>query len=371
MKFLVGIIALCVLLTPAFLQDPIVESGAELAGTLYDMWSNNSVLDRALNNIAQNMSDEQLVGQLLMPSFEKTDTLESITQKICTYRLGGVMILRNDVTPEMVQYIKDAATVCMPDVPFWVSIDSEPGLMKYRMPHAGNFVDAVNLATAQDSGNEATRIANVLHRYHIDITFAPVLDSATNTAVIGIRSFGGNNTHRAQLGSAFTDASMNKNIIPTAKHFPGHGEALGDTHVTRQYVPGELTELDAFREVIKHGVPMVMIGHVIVQGGVWNSANIPATLSHTVITDLLRDELGFDGVVVTDSMSMGAVRDEQDAAVRAVQAGADIVLMSPNTKQAYTTLLKRIQTDANFKQQVQRSVERIVRLKIVQQWATK
>jgi len=202
------------------------------------------------------------------------------------------------------------------------------------------------------------------------MNFAPVVDSNTNQDIISERSFGGTAEHIKEMAQAFNAASIAHNIIPTLKHFPGHGMVVGDSHKGLVTARSDLPEIANFSLTIQT-TPLIMVGHIAVNGGAYNTHGLPATLSPTIMQGLLREELGYKGLVITDAMNMGAVDKLGNTSVRALKAGADIILMSTNTPKAHKQILIKMHEDKKFREALQEKVTRIIRLKLAQQWAGK
>jgi len=203
------------------------------------------------------------------------------------------------------------------------------------------------------------------------MNFAPVVDSNSNTAIISERSFGGSSEHIKSMATAFNKSALTHNIIPTIKHFPGHGSAVGDSHKGLVSIADSLPELDNFKmfQDSPGTFPLIMVGHIAVTGGNYDTKSLPSTLSPIIMQKLLRDELGYKGVVITDAMNMGAVDKLGNTTVRALKAGADIILMPTNIAKAHEEILAELQSNSDFKTLLQEKVGRILRLKIAQEWS--
>jgi beta-N-acetylhexosaminidase len=182
---------------------------------------------------------------------------------------------------------------------------------------------------------------------------------------VGFRSFGAVPANIIPWSNAFIQQTQKNGIIATAKHFPGHGLVSGDTHKELQVIDGELKEIKNYPKLIEDGVLSVMIGHLAVKNNAkYDTKGLPSTLSSVIVTDLLRNEMKFKGLIVTDAMNMGGVTAIPNCDVKAVEAGCDIVLMPVDAKKAFAQILKKYRTDANFKKQVDASAKRIIRMKL-------
>ncbi len=219
-----------------------------------------------------------------------------------------------------------------------VLIDQEGGpFYTYRAPGVPRFPAAMALAASGDA--ELVRavgraIGSEIAYLGANVDLAPVLDVNVNpkNPIIGIRSFGADPDAVIRYGLAFAQGLQGAGVLWTAKHFPGHGDTQTDSHTGLPIVDKPLgaiekVELAPFRAAVKAGVPLIMTAHILYPA---LDPDYPATLSHKILTGLLREKMGYDGLIVTDDMGMRAIADRWgagEAAVRAVEAGADLVLV--------------------------------------------
>ena len=205
----------------------------------------------------------------------------------------------------------------------------------------------------------------------VHVPFAPVLDVNNNpdNPIINIRSFGEDPNAVADLGVAFVRGLQDYGAVATGKHFPGHGDTGTDSHLALPIIQVGRERLDAielvpFRAAIAAGIQGIMTAHIAVPA--ISGETIPATVSHRVLTGLLRAEMGFDGIVFTDAMDMAAVTrlfPRGEAAVRAVLAGADVILMPNDVKQAIDAIVLAIDEERLTEGRIDESVRRLLRLK--------
>ena len=205
----------------------------------------------------------------------------------------------------------------------------------------------------------------------VHVPFAPVLDVNNNpdNPIINIRSFGEDPNAVADLGVAFVRGLQDYGAVATGKHFPGHGDTGTDSHLALPIIQVGRERLDAielvpFRAAIAAGIQGIMTAHIAVPA--ISGETIPATVSHRVLTGLLRAEMGFDGIVFTDAMDMAAVSrlfPRGEAAVRAVLAGADVILMPNDVKQAIDAIVLAIDEERLTEGRIDESVRRLLRLK--------
>ena len=205
----------------------------------------------------------------------------------------------------------------------------------------------------------------------VHVPFAPVLDVNNNpdNPIINIRSFGEDPNAVADLGVALVRGLQDYGAVATGKHFPGHGDTGTDSHLALPIIQVGRERLDAielvpFRAAIAAGIQGIMTAHIAVPA--ISGETIPATVSHRVLTGLLRAEMGFDGIVFTDAMDMAAVTrlfPRGEAAVRAVLAGADVILMPNDVKQAIDAIVLAIDEERLTEGRIDESVRRLLRLK--------
>jgi beta-N-acetylhexosaminidase len=251
------------------------------------------------------------------------------------YRFGGVCLFRKNVQhrAQVAQLVKDIREVLGPKT--WVSIDQEGGAV-LRTPDFPEAPSAMALGAA-GSPELAAAVGAAVGRGLISMgvnwNYAPSLDVNTNpdNPVIGDRSFGSGPGQVAELGLAWARGLQSAGVAPTVKHFPGHGDTHLDSHLALPRVDKPLEMLEGlellpFRRAVEAGIPALMTAHILYPA---LDPRYPATLSKAILSDLLRYEWGYGGVIVTDSMAMKAIADHYpagQAAVRSVQAGADLVL---------------------------------------------
>jgi beta-N-acetylhexosaminidase len=284
------------------------------------------------------------IGQLFMVGFDSLEVNEHITRMILQYHVGGIILFRRNVeTPKQVAKLchdLQEINAKVNDSPLLISIDQEGGMVMRveqgvtPIPSAMAFAEAGSV----DDCEELSRIsADEMRQIGINMILAPILDVNNNplNPVIGVRAFGEDPDTVIQYGMAAMRGIQSAGMIATAKHFPGHGDTSTDSHYTMPLVPHDRQRLDSmelppFKAAIKQGIDAIMTAHVVFPA-IESQPDLPATLSGAVLTDLLRDELGFNGVIITDCLEMAAIAEGVGVAVGAVstlQAGADIVLVS-------------------------------------------
>ena len=245
--------------------------------------------------------------------------------------------------------------------------DCEPSLINNKWTD----INGIQLASAQkdvESVAENTeKINEIVKRVGVRLNFAPVVDIAANKSVINNRSFGSNADTIEAFSGQFVKSSQDAGIAATLKHFPGHGAVKGDSHKQSVYIDGPLTELNTFKAILQSEVPpvAVMVGHIIVRNNPkYNTAGLPATLSPVIVTDLLRKELAFDGIITTDALNMEAAAKVPDADWKSVLAGVDLVLMPADARLLNKKIVAALAKGDAISEQLETSIKRVIRLKL-------
>ena len=299
-----------------------------------------------------------------MPAWDDSLSFEALETLVNEEIVGGYMILNKTFTSESVRALNDANPSV---VPLLVSIDAEPSLLKYRFPdpiYAGETAELETLGSVQ---NMTLEIAQELTELGVNLNFAPIYDTGANQSVIGDRAFSQSSSEVIEKANTMSVEFMKRGIIPTAKHFPGHGSVSGDTHVETQTIEGELYELPQFEAAVKASVPVMMVGHLKVANENYDTLGMPATLSALMMQDLLRKRLSFEGVVITDAMNMQGVVDFENADMNALLAGADIVLMPSEPKVLNQAIQVKMYESEVLRQEFEAKIKRVLRLKLVWQ----
>ncbi|MEC4803427.1 MAG: glycoside hydrolase family 3 N-terminal domain-containing protein [Jaaginema sp. PMC 1079.18] len=330
-------------------------------------WQEFSLKQQIGQMIVARTSGHLFDGQREYPQWEApNDKLQYWLQEL---NLGGVILLGGSAVEVnwRSRQLQDYAKV-----PLFIAADIEEGVGQrfagatwFPPPMALSAIasrqDAVALATKMGAitAQEATAIG-------INWLLAPVVDVNNNphNPVINVRAFGDNPATVGELAAAFIKGAQSYPILTTAKHFPGHGDTATDSHLelpTLAHSSQRLQqiELPPFEEAIAIGVDSVMSAHLLVPA--WDE-NYPATLSSAILTQQLRDRLGFSGLIVTDALIMGGItqnRDPAEICVQAVQAGADILLMPPDAEQAVNAIYRAVQQGIIERDRIAASVQRI------------
>jgi beta-N-acetylhexosaminidase len=278
------------------------------------------------------------IGQLLIAGFSGDQIPVELKALAREWGLGGVILFaRNIVEPEQVAELAFDAARLVPDLPLWVSVDQEGGrVARLKAP----FTEWPPMATLGRSGDPALAerfaraLAAELRAVGITLDYAPVLDIHTNpkNPVIGDRALAEKAEDVARLGAAIVRGLQSEGIAACGKHFPGHGDTSTDSHLELPLVehpPDRIrrVEMVPFKAAIAERVATIMTAHVLIPS---LDERHPATLSSHVVKELLRDELGFEGVILSDDLEMKAIANTYSvpsAAVLAISAGCDGVLI--------------------------------------------
>lgn len=373
--FTFGTIALlvqaCAQNTPA-VSEPVKRKPAvtlpemQVKYELKDFLSENENLDKDVEKIFKTLDDTAIVAQLLMPAVGRLGQTEATIKSHINKRIIGGVLMLNGTKEGFTQWIKDfnAMNKELGNVPFLYSSDAEPSLVNRKITGSHPVKKANEMKTIDEVAACADTIAMDLNAIGINYNFAPVVDMSPNKTV-GFRSFGAVPANIIPWSNTFIQQMQKNGIIATAKHFPGHGLVSGDTHKSLQVIDGELKEIKNYPKLIEDGVLSVMIGHLAVKNNPkYDTKGLPSTLSSVIVTDLLRNEMKFNGLIVTDAMNMGGVTAIEHCDLKAVEAGCDIILMPVDAEKAFSDILKKYRADANFKKQVDASAKRIIRMKL-------
>ena len=333
---------------------------------LTDYLSENKFLDKEVERAFLMMDDTAIVAQLLMPAVGRLGlSKDTILSQINKRLIGGVLML-NGTKEEFASWIKsfEKENKAIGNLPFLYSADAEPSLVNRKIIGSKPVKKANELLTIEEVMNVTDIISGDLNEIGINYNFSPVVDMSPNKTV-GFRSFGAIPENIIPWSNAFIQHTQQHNILATAKHFPGHGLVSGDTHKELQTIDGEMLEIKNYPSLIANGVLSIMIAHIAVMNNKrYNTEGLPSTLSEKIVTQLLRDSLGFKGLIVTDAMNMGGVISVPMSASKAVKAGCDIILMPVDVVKTHSELLTLYRTDPAFKKRVDESAKRIIRMKI-------
>lgn len=328
------------------------------------------------------MSLQKKVGRLLIAGFKGITMSQEIKELIHNYHIGGVILFgRNIGTPSeilaLTQSLQREAKLAGYTSPLLICIDQENGVVR-RLGEGTTIIPGAMLLGATHNPKHA-RQAGVLtgkelKALGINWNLAPVVDINNNpkNPVIGVRSFGEDANEVTEMAKNAMLGMQQAGVMTTLKHFPGHGDTSVDSHLDLPVIGHDLkrlhdVELVPFKECIAAGADAIMSAHVYFPA-LEKEENTPATLSRSVITGLLREELGFDGVVTTDCMEMDAIAKgigTVNGCVKAVEAGVDLVMVShihPLQEQAVLKIVESVEMGIISREQIDQSIARIERM---------
>ncbi len=323
------------------------------------------------------LSDKQMAGQRLMIGFDGIDLNTDLKYLIKNHRLGGLILFsRNITTPEQVRQlcasVQSFAGACgLPGL--MIAIDQEGGSVA-RLKHPfTEFPGNIHMQTNEDAVNFAQISAQELIDVGINMNMAPVLDTAfdPHASIMKERSFGSDPDWVAQMGLTVIAHLQAGGVMSVAKHFPGIGRTILDSHLELPYLEtdaGDLWNCDfkPFRQAIAHDVSGVMLAHICFRAldDEW-----PASLSKKIARNLLRHRMGYDGLIMTDDLDMGAIKNHWGIRLvmqQILEAEIDIPLIchpGPDIETAYESILSFQSASLGNRSMCEKSVERIMRLK--------
>lgn len=329
---------------------------------------------------------EEKIGQVMIVGFDEYTLDAGLREMIATYHIGGVILFaRNVASPQQVACLtNDLQQVASASgsLPLLISIDQEGGRVA-RLTTESGFTEFPGAMAVAASGNieNARRIgvamAEELKAVGLNTNFAPSLDVNNNPAnpVIDIRSFGSDPQRVGQWGVAYLEGLQSQGVLAFGKHFPGHGDTSVDSHVSLPVVRHDRQRLESvefvpFQAAMRAGVAGIMSGHLTFPA-IDPTPGLAATLSSKVLTDLLRGEMGYDGLLVTDSLEMGALAQSGYpvplAAATALQAGADLLLFNRDhilQKAAFQQILEWVQSGKIPLERLDAAVRRVLAAKL-------
>ena len=336
------------------------------------------------------MSLEEKVAQLFLITPEALTGAGTVTQAgeatraaLEQYPVGGLIYFQGNIVSE--QQVTDMITRQQQfsqeriGLPLLISVDEEGGQVT-RVASCANvdvpkFEDTAQIGASGDSSRahaSGQAIGSYLSRMGFNLDFAPVADTLTNpdNTVVKRRSYGSDPQTVAEMAAQNLKGLESQGVYGCIKHFPGHGATLGDTHNGYAYTDKsweDLKESDLipFQRCIAEGVSFVMVGHISLPQAIGD--DVPASCSQTAIQGYLRGELGHQGIVLTDALNMGAIVDQYSsaqAAIKAFQAGSDMLLMPADFRSAYQGVLDAVNQGSISQERLNESVTRILKIKM-------
>lgn len=330
--------------------------------------------DQWVDSILASMSEEEALGQLFMvAAYSNRDAthVEEIENLITKYHIGGLIFFQGGPVRQAILTNKYQAAS---KVPLFIAMDAEWGL-SMRLDSTVGYPKQMTLGAINNNDQIYTmgkEIARQCRRLGVHINFAPVVDinSNPNNPVIGMRSFGENKENVAQKGIAYMKGMQDMQVMANAKHFPGHGDTGSDSHLSMPVITHDQTrlhevELYPFKKLIDAGIMSIMVAHINVPA-LDKTGNLPSTLSEKVVTDILKGDLGFKGLVFTDALNMkgvSALYKPGEVDVKALLAGNDVLLFAENVPLAIKKIQKAIKEKQISKEEVYARIRKILEAK--------
>ena len=330
--------------------------------------------DQWVDSVLKSMTMEQRIGQLFMVAAysNKTDKhVKDIETLVSKYNIGGLIFFQGGPVRQalLTNHYQTKAKV-----PLMIAMDAEWGL-SMRLDSTIAFPKQMTLGAIQDNHQiylMGKEIARQCRRLGVHINFAPSVDinSNPNNPVIGVRSFGEDKYNVAEKGVAYMKGMQDNFVMANAKHFPGHGDTETDSHMSLPLITHNkqrLTdvELYPFRRLISDSIMSIMVAHISIPA-LDNRENIPTTLSKAVVTDLLKNEMGFKGLVFTDALNMKGVSSYYkpgEVDLKALLAGNDVLLYAEDVPTAIEKIQKAIRKDDLSETEINEKVKKILRAK--------
>ncbi|ROR27366.1 beta-N-acetylhexosaminidase [Mobilisporobacter senegalensis] len=359
--------------------------GGNVIGT-----NDSAIITGLAGDIMKNMTLEEKVGQLFIVNLELLDSskgnyyeFRSLTKKMVAgiqkYNVGGVCFFSRNIetreqTTKLINKLQERSKF-----PMFITVDEEGGQVA-RIANNDN-MKTTKFPTIEEIGkmddkeyafNMGETIGREIRELGFNVDFAPVADVRTNelNTEIGNRSFGNNPKLVARMVKEVVSGLQSQGISATLKHFPGHGDAVNDSHEGAVNVENDIERLRSvefvpFKAGIKEGADFVMISHISISRVTEDT--VPASLSSLVLNEMLRLEMGFQGIAITDALNMKAITDQynsKQAAKQAFIAGADILLMPEKLPEAYNSILQAVQNGEISEERLDTSVRRILEIKV-------
>lgn len=360
--------------TPILSESPVDERYARYRSALASMTLEQKVAQLFI------LTPEQIASRSPVLSFDDDLARAYASRPVGGFALFGGNISSAQQFDALVADARRSCTLACNGIPPFLAVDEEGGSLVARLAKSGVFPeiepvpDAWSIGATGDPAQAryyASYIGSYLAAHGLNVDFAPCADVLVrpDNYVIGTRSFSSDPYLDSQMVAAQVEGFTEQGILSCAKHFPGHGATEADSHygmapTYRSAQEIASCELLPFQAAIEAGVPMIMVGHISVPSIIGD--DLPASLSGVVIGQMLRENMGYDGIIISDSFQMEAITSRftsADAAAAFIIAGGDIVLMPNNFEGAYQGVLDAVASGLITEQRIQESLERIIRAK--------
>ncbi len=352
--------------------------------------SEEEIRAHKIDEILDTMTLEEKINQLFIITPEAltgigqaTAAEDTTKNALSEHPVGGIIYFTQNFideaqTKEMIKNTKEyASQLCK--LPLFISVDEEGGTVArfgssegINVPDVGNMADIGKSGDTNKAYEAGCTIGKYLNEYGFNLDFAPVADALTNpeNQVVRLRSFSSEPQMAADMAAELSRGLNDMGIISCLKHFPGHGATKGDTHDGFAYTDKTMEELEAsdlipFKKAVENNADFIMVGHISLPNVTGD--NTPASVSPAVINDMLISKLGYKGIIITDALNMGALTElykSDRAAVLALKAGADMLLMPEDFSLAYNGILNALDSGEITEERIDKSVRKIIDKKL-------
>ena len=364
-------------------EDENTEGASGEEGDKFQEEEDAKVLDEVVEAIISEMTLEEKVAGLFVVTPEGITGVNTAVQAgsgtkaaLEKYPVGGLIYYQKNIQSEeqIKTMIEKSVSYCK--YPMFIGVDEEGGEVSrlaraLKLDNVGPMADIGSTGDTTKAYEAMKTIGSYMTGYGFNLNFAPLADILyeEDLASLGNRAFGSDGAVVAKMVTAAMNGLEENGITACVKHFPGVGDASEDTHnglavVDKSLEEMKQTDLLPFVSAIENGANMIMVGHVSLPQIIED--NVPATMSKEVMSELLRSELGFNGVIITDAMNMSAITEyysADEAAIRALKAGADMVLMPENFEVAYNGVIEAVKDGTISEDRINNSLKRVFRIK--------
>lgn len=360
-------------------RDSSAEGSGENTNEQTKEQDEGSDMDARVSETLGRMTIDEKIGQMFILGFDGTEPGPDITEMIKSRFIGGIILFKPNINdPVQLLTLNNSLKLLNSGnkAPLLISVDEEGGRVSRMPDQLKDMPSSLSIGKTGKRGyayDAGAMLAEEIKAFGFNTDFAPVLDIWSNpeNTVIGDRAYGKTPEAVSAMGISAMKGIGENGVIPVVKHFPGHGDTVVDSHIGLPVVTYDMNRLESFELVpfkaaLENGADAVMVAHIVVNA---LDRKYPASISKAVITGLLRESMGFDGVVITDDMTMGAIVKNYNvgnAAVKSVLAGSDIVLVchgTDNQRLAMDSVLAAVKDGTIPVSRIDESVKRILRLK--------
>jgi len=330
-----------------------------------------------VESVIRELTLPEKIGQLIVTGLDSTTLTDDESLMIRNNQVGGIIFLGHNIKSEQQLRLLQAEIQneiqSASDIPLFLAIDQEGGRVQRLPLDKSQFPSALQIGKNDENVYDyGSKLGTVVKSFELNVNFAPVLDIFSNpkNKVIGNRAFGTAPEIVARIGTLVMKGIQDQGVIACVKHFPGHGDTSVDSHIGLPVIQHNVERLKnyewiPFQTAIDNGAEMIMTAHILLPK---IDPDYPATMSDEVITGVLRNDMGFDGVVITDDLVMGAISKQysyEEASLKSFKAGVDLLLISNNNyvdeiQHALYSAVKRGELEES---RVDESVKRILSLK--------